>query len=253
MTDSSEKREDVVYLYINAFDYKEKKYQEAMGGHPTTGRIYRAFYDKESELYRILFDDIGATRYTGLVVKDLVNEDPRWSANMEVLDDDNILNHDISAEDYSKLAQWKEVGNSDVEHLRIEHSNDVSASSVDGLTKIVFSKNKEEEMVTTDLMTAAKHNLEVLHEIDPDIVAAVTLVVQGMISYLESSEPAEPDFTKLMSNSRYHGKGANCGIAVEALTEYLHNESFLASGTLTKAVYYLLREVSRINKQVNDE
>jgi hypothetical protein len=243
MTDTSDKREDVVYIYVNSFEYKEKTYQEMMGGHPLSGRVYRALFDKKNGLYRILFDSFTDTHYTGLVVKDLITDDPRWSSNFEVLSDDSILEKEINAEDFLKLAKWKEEGNKDIDQLRVEQNIAIPNKDQNGITKIVFEQ-KDEVLETNE----RGNIIEELHQYDPQVAAATEEAILGIIAYLQASEGLDGDLTKIISFSQRNGKGANCGIAIEALTEYLHNDSYLSSGTLIKAVYYLLRELSRINK-----
>jgi hypothetical protein len=238
-------REAVVYLYIKEFNYKDKNFENMMGGHPKAGRIYRALYDTDSSFYRIILEDEdkGESNMAGIILQNLQSEDPRWSANITVMDDESMINYDIVSEDFIKLARWKEQDNKDIDYLRIdvEGTARIETDPANGMTTIHF-ENEEEgwEDVTS--------NLAELSEVDYDLAKATDKAIEGILHFMAQTSEARPDLNYLISNHPVHGKGANISLAVEALADYLNNDP-PARGTLNKAVYYLLRELTRINRQ----
>jgi hypothetical protein len=237
-------REAVVYLFVKDFAYKDKNYEEMMGGHPKVGRIYRALFDQESKIYRVIVeeDDKSEAGLAGLMITKLVNDDARWRADMEIFDDESILNYDILSEDFLRLGKWKEVDNADIDYLRYEASaNGVEIEQEEnGITKVIFSSEDDSEENFTD-------NILSLAETDYELAKAVDKTLEGILHYLSSISVDYPDLTQHLSSSKTAGKGVNIGLAVEALSEYINNDP-ASRGTLNKAVYYLLREMARINK-----
>ena len=236
-------RESVVYLYVKEFEYKDQKYAEMMNGHPKTGRIYRALHDTENNLYRIILEEEDKNDHglAGMIIQKLQNDDVRWTSDIVEIDGESLINYDIVSDDFVKLAKWQETENKDIDHLRIDAGEaSVHQDPATGITSIVFEDGEEEyEDITA--------NLADLSEIDFELAKAVDKTVEGIMHYLGSITEGRPDLTTLTTNHERHGKGVNVGLAIEALSDYLNHDPS-SKGTLNKAVYYLLREMARINK-----
>ncbi len=243
MEESQPAREAVVYLYVREFAYKDKRYEEMMGGHPKTGRIYRALYDKDTNMYRVILEEEDKSEHglAGLMLQNLTSEDPRWSADIVVMDDESMIQYDIVSDDFIKLAKWRDEENHDIDYLRLDQGvASIESDPETGMTTVVFSEDEEMEEDVTE-------HLANLSEVDYELAKAVNKTVEGIMHYLAAVTPDNPDFTILASNHRIHGRGVNVGLAIEALSDYLNQEQ-VSKGTLNKAVYYLLREMARINK-----
>lgn len=238
-------KEDIVYLYINSFAYKQAKHGKAMGGHPVPGRIYRALYDKETTQYRLLLDEMPPSGMAGLILKDLSGECGNWTAEITKLDDENVLSLEIESEDFEKLARWKET-EEDIDPLRIEHVHQVE-QGVDGQIAMQIERPEVEDDHITISDTLGE-SLSILVKEDPELAKGLEAALQGIALYITTKTNNAPDLGRVLGNHPLQGSGVNMGLAVDAIDEYMNVGHPFAAGSLSKAVYYLLVELARINK-----
>ncbi len=230
-------KEDIVYLYINSFAYKQAKHGNAMGGHPVPGRIYRALYDKETTNYRLLLDEVPPSGMAGLILKDLRGECGNWTADITKLDEDNLLTLEIESEDFEKLAKWKDA-EAELDEIRLENVQDVERGDEGNISlhiEIPQSKNNDGHL--RDILDDIKSK-------DPDVVSGLNTALFHINGYLHAREDGLSEISRKVISDQFVGTGASIALAVDAIDDYINERN---PGYLARAVYYLLLESSRNN------
>ena len=124
----------IVLLYAKKFNWFTEKESKLLGGEPASGRVYRALKDPTTLAYYVSVDHEvkSSPRVEGVRLTDLVYKTTEWECEMVEITDDNIIDFDISPEDYKKINEWVESDHIDfINHLEKKQGLDVIASRKD--------------------------------------------------------------------------------------------------------------------------
>ena len=116
--------EKIVILYVNHAVHKDEIYEKEMRHHPIPNKVYRAFFDAELGTYRLIFEDVDilndAKQMKGIVIPALKVDDDKLTAEFTVVNAENCIDLDMSADEADKLASWLTGDSKDLAPFRIE-------------------------------------------------------------------------------------------------------------------------------------
>jgi len=103
---NEEQENERVYLYVHGFEWTDEEDGVQFEGHLKDGRVYQAeveVLEGGEKLYKIeLFK---YKREFGLALTELTGTFPKWSCDIEVIDDEALLTLDINDEDMEMIAE----------------------------------------------------------------------------------------------------------------------------------------------------
>lgn len=248
------KKEDIVYLYVKQFSYKQKDDLKNMGGHPMEGRVYRSIKSTSPKEYKIhVGEEKTLVSVDGIKVKGLKCNNKDFECELIEITDDNILNLPLIGEDLALLNTWEDEGNKSLLDLvngegeeikttkrkvNIDESEPVDEISMEDLKELINTS------FNLDSVTDQKTNL--ISEHDEEMATVVDDIADYVLSTYEDKYANSPIPSGPFIVSEY-GKGFNCGNSLKYLSRYC-TEGYAKSNDvkdLFKAVHYILFEIKR--------
>lgn len=238
--------ENVIYLYVKSFRYKDEDHSQAMNDHPLEGRVYRALKTEKPREYKIhIGADNNPERIDGIRLKGLKCNNKEFQCELIEINNKNILELDISDDDLSMMNKWNKEKNKSLLDLvngkpsavdEVEEKNEEFEISEADLNKMLYEMMKPTPSKHTDYV--AMH--------DEEMAVVLADLIDYIIStygdkYEKSNIPVGPFIV-----SQY-GKGYNCGNALKYLSRYC-TEGYEKSDNVKdifKAIHYLLFEIKR--------
>lgn len=265
----------IVLLYARNFNWKgtkDKVVSESVL--PETGHVYRAIKDPANGTYYIEIEQTTVTKLghsvEGIRINELVYSNTEFDCNMVELTDDNIIDFEISPEDYKKINSWVEDDHKTfIDSLERKNGINVIVSKDDMPEADPNMKELDQRMAQElgkKVMDALGHStfayenlahdsIQFIAERDPWMLETITglLVYISRIIQKEDSGVTIP-LSRELSISDELGKGANIYTAVSAIENYINSNKQIGGNknSLNKAVFHLLLEIIRLkNNQAN--
>lgn len=254
------KDEEIVFLYIKDFEYKDAQDEVAMGGHPKVGRVYRAFKNPESNNYKL---HIGAennpSNLDGLFIRNLKSNNKNWKCNIVEITAENYFDLGIKTEDAQKLAEWDKEDNRSLIEIREavegdEIEDEIETEESSSIPMIQLDEKGTKELL--NLISGMSHQeVESTYDFSswPEFADAITEVMEYLNSTFSDKYAKADISTKGIILSKDNGKGFNCGNSLKYISRYC-TEGYSKSNNvldLYKAIHYLLFEITRRN--VNEQ
>ena len=266
-----ETKEDVRILYIDSFKYKDQEKAKWMHYKPAEGQLYRAFYAPVdgTTFYRILMED--ETMEVGnMLLMDLSGDNRDWSWDITEVNDTNIADLPLEAEQYAQLAAWRDSKHSDIDKFRRENIETVTyeeEEKVDSIEKLFMEELREAmeggsddiaELEELDLEeefgTIDDNTIELIKRLNniKDVDEDMYFVLWQLVAYLDGTygekyETNETSMAKTILENDTYGKGASLFNSVKYIQLYLTNgyEKSENPVDLQKAIHYTLFELIR--------
>lgn len=258
----------IVLLYTRNFNWmgdKDPVISESVL--PETGHVYRAIKDPSTGSYYVEIEQPTLTpsghSVEGIRITELTYSNSEFECDMVELTDDNIIDFDISPEDYKKINTWVEDDHkSFIETLERKNGINVivskddipQASEMEKLDKEMVNEVGKKIMDALEKSTFAYENvahesIQYIAERDPWMLETVTglLVYISRILGKEDTGPTIP-FSREISGSPELGKGANIYTAISAIENYINTNQKIGGNknSLNKAIFHLLLEIIRL-------
>jgi hypothetical protein len=277
--EKKENIEEVVLLYVDDFRVLSEHPNDDPKPHLKPGRIYRAFYDKEFNTYRTVFEDNepAVNGMKGLVFVHLSSEEfaeempemfqqffkPRYKYAFTKINSENILTIDIDTEDFEKLALWKDNGHIDLDPYRLENMAKGAIQNPPAIPEEGYGENYTDYedidfsqwALGCEGVDEAFKSLTNLHDIDHDMCHALA----NIISYINGTYGDKYEAAGIASightytQSKAHGRSFNIVNAIKYLQRYL-TDGFKKSNNpndLLKAVHFIAFEIQRRQNDQN--
>lgn len=259
----------IVLLYARNFNWKGNKDSVVSESVlPETGHVYRAIKDPVSGSYYIEIDQTTKTSeghaVEGIRINELTYSNTEFDCDMVELTDDNIIDFDISPEDYKKINVWVDDDHKTfIDTLERKNGINVIVSKDDmpeqdpNLEKLEKDMVKELGKKVMDALeqstfayeNVAHDSIQYIAERDPWMLETVTglLVYISRIIQKEDSGPTIP-FSREIAASEELGKGANMYTAIASIENYINTNKQIGGNknSLNKAIFHLLLEIIRL-------
>ena len=271
---TSDKRDnninDVQILYTKIFTFLNKHDKEQLGGHPHEGRIYRAFYDKPIDRYRLIIEEKLASGLDGLLLTGIKGGGENWRYEFVRISDDNIADLEIHEDDFRKLEEWKKTGHKDLvidkdgnievkekkrrgRPPKVKPETTVKEEVIKELPDetVIYAnadaEDEDKEEMYKELRDQVMPMLEHIRQEDPhfhDNILALLIYLYNCYNdkYVNSLMDSKP-----ILYSKEYGKGANMHSVAKYTARYL-TEGFTKSNhpqDLFKIIHYCLFELTR--------
>lgn len=238
--------ENIIFLFIKEFKYKDPIAEQAMNMHPYEGRVYRAV--KEDSGGYLLH--VGSHRTLhgedGLRLSRLKSNNKNWKCNIVEIDSDNITDLDITPEDMKLLVEWDKEQNASLVQLinnapSVEDENGIPYDL--GNINIDIPKEILENIQTREYSSGSFGAL-----IEKDMEMGI--VMSDLTDYLNSTYGDKYHGAAISTGpfiESEYGKGFNCGNSLKYLSRYC-TEGYHKSNNvqdLFKAIHYILFELKR--------
>lgn len=273
----------IVILYASAFTWKSKEDAELLNNQPVQGRVYRAFVEPVTHHYYIQLEgtpDIPETiakkiqsgnlpkprRMDGIRLTNLRYSTPEWDCDMVEVTDKNILDLDITPEDYKRISDWAESSHKDFVDILYHNSQglDVAGSAEEGddeywedVPEFEFTGTPEEfeNPIMSDIMSIfsnainpianeLQNNLKFIIMRDPYLIEGLAYVTSSLVSRLKKEDTSDMmPMSREVAMSDTFGKGANVYSVLYNMERYVQDNSKEA---LSEAFYHLLVEYARL-------
>jgi hypothetical protein len=230
---------EIVLLYTKNFTWLQRDKESILNGSPSAGRVYRALKTVGDNNYYVHLDlpiVPGEPVIEGIRLTKLKYNTPEWTCDFEEINEDNIVDFDIVAEDYKKIGNWLEIEQQDLIDRLFKHGLDVEGSTADDLTEEVHGDFQIED-ATKAIMDAVKNSLvaydnkaiEAIQWIsmrDPMGLKAITTLITRYAEFLNQEDKGVvPPVQREVANSDIYGKGANIAYLAKALDEHVRNKT----------------------------
>lgn len=259
-------KEDIVVLYIEELKIKVDEVPAEFDLHKN--RVYRAFYHKKTQTYRIVFEH-KKPPVSGLIISGLAIDDSKMQLKAKIVTPENAIDLlEIDTDELEKVSEWLTSDNNDIDHLREENlvKNSPLAQLLDLLTpNNTEDKSKEAPEVDLDTMELDSeydeddgfvfHHFSDIHVADLERITRndkdMTIALGNLFCYLSSTygdKYANAEFNpKNIYLGQISGRGFNIGNAIKYLSRYQtdgYKKSYNIED-LYKAIHYLLFELIR--------
>ena len=269
---TSDKRDnnlnDVQILYTKIFTYLNKHDKEQLGGHPYEGRIYRAFYDKPIDRYRLIIEEKLPSGLDGLLLTGIKGGGENWRYEFVRINDDNIMDLDIHEDDFRKLEEWKKTehkdliidkdGNIEVKEKKrrgrppkVKHDTtikeDVPKELPDERSLHANAEEEERDQLHEELTAQILPMFDHIKKTDPHFYDNLLAVLVYLYNTFHDKYQTAVMDTKPLLYSAEYGKGANMMNVAKYTARYL-TEDFPKSNhpqDLFKIIHYCLFELTR--------
>lgn len=256
----------VVVLYAKRFLWKDKKQSDLLDDQPISGRIYRALKVRDQNIWylRLSINPEGKPKpiMDGIRITELHYSTPEWECDFVEIDDMNILDLDITSEDYNQLATWADNNHEDfVKLINGPAGFDIAVSEDDPMDDIatlnmIDNGNQIEEDIKNKIMGVFEKsliphtdglntNIKYLSMRDPFVVQALRYLTNKYIDDLKNEDSV--DFIPLsreIALSDEYGKGANIHSIIQCIEKYAGTKG--NKNDLAKAARFLIFELIRL-------
>ena len=273
----------ITLVYFNNFTWKSELEAKMLGNQPYVGRVYRAFVEPETNAYFVQVPDapevspediqklsgtrpLAPRRMGGVRFTSLNYSTPEFDVDMTEVTDANIIDLEITPEDYKKISDWSESSHQDF--VKELYGTDTEeATGVDVITSMQDIEDLDEKDMLREIGTTAKEdfknqmmsifngminplndqlsvNIKFIMMRDPLILEALAGVTSNIRQRLQEEDKS--DFIPLsreIALSPSLGKGANVYSAMANLEAYTRNDR---APYLEEAIYDLLVEYARL-------
>ncbi len=254
---------EIVMLYTKKFNWKDKKQQKILQDAPTAGRVYRALKTKEDTAYYIHLNlplKKGTKRIDGIRVTALDYTAPEWECTFIEIDEENIVDLDITSEDYQNIGQWIETKQEDmINKLFKQDGVDVIASEEDEIEEGQDGSFHVTEH--NDLMDIYKKSLEpydskaisaiqFISMRDPFALQAFSKILTKYLDFMDMEDKSEiQPIRRDICTSNDLGRTANMAILAKHLDKYLRtkeeDEDSLFEMMLPLVFEYMRTEINK--------
>lgn len=273
----------IVVLYTRSFNWKSEGDAKLLNFQPESSRIYRAFVDPDNNHYFIQIDNTAEItediklisgpydrpkHLDGIRLTSLKYSTPEWDCDMVEVDDKNILDLNITSDDYRKLSEWTKNSHQDFVDIIYNHNKglDMGGSVEDeedeDLPDIIFSGTQEdfENPLASQIMNMfnnainpvaqeLNNNLKLIIMKDPLILEALAYVTSSLVLRLKKEDTSDMmPMSREVAMSDTFGKGANIYSILYNIEKYAQDNSKEA---LSEAIYHLLIEYARLKYKKN--
>lgn len=261
---------EIVLLYTDNFDWKDKEQKKAMSNTPKTGRVYRALKTKGDTTYYIHLDlpiKLGKKRIDGIRITSLDYTTPEWVCHFMELNEENILDFDIIPDDYNKIRNWLETKQEDlIKTLFTPNGVDVIASEDDIIENgSVGDLNLEQNV--GDMMDMYKKSIEpydnkaieaiqFISMRDPFALQAISEFLGKYVEFMNKEDEVSVNpIRREICTSGELGKTANMTLLGDALDKYLRTSQEGPSALIFEMFLSVLFESMRteINKPFEND
>ncbi len=198
----------------------------------------------------------------GIRITDLRYSTPEWESDFVELDDMNILDLDITSEDYTQLAEWAETNHSDfIQLINGPAGFDIAVSEDDHMEDVPdINEDKSQEEVQEEIKNKIlgvfekslvpytdelTNNIKFLSMRDPFVIQALGFLTKKLIE--QSRKEDTMDFVPLsreIAFSDEFGKGANIFSMIENIERYAAETG--TKNDLAKVAKSLIFELIRL-------
>jgi hypothetical protein len=232
----------IVMLYTKNFTWKDKEQGDQLNGAPFTGRVYRALKTHKENYYYVHLGvpaKNGMPPIEGVRITSLSYETPEWICDFAELDDYNIIDFDITAEDYENIGKWLSVKQQDlIDRLFSPDGMDMTMASddiVESHSEGDFNIEPNElgpknimDLIKEALIPYDNSSMEAIQWIsmrDPFAMKALTYLLKEYVEYmkLEDKSPIHPLHRDIATSSI--GKSANIGMIAHSLEQHIANKT----------------------------
>ena len=224
---------ETVYLYVHKFEWLNKKEAKHFRGHLKEGRVYKASVEYPEDvdgktLYMIDLLEDGVTP-SGIGLLDLAGKYDSWECDVQVIDDEALLDLNITDEDMEMIALDESQYNIDTGEAREITSEAMVITEEDAQAEFEVIK-------TTEL-------IQDLHDVDPEMVKFLMLLIKGTTDILK-----DEDYVTLTGH--FSSKEGKVGRVANMVLTSAHLEAHLNSDTnnpanLMNAIFTILLELKR--------
>jgi hypothetical protein len=228
-----ESKIETLYLYVHSFKWLKKSEAKHFRGHLKEGRVYKAEIEYLEEmdgktLYKIdLLEDQASP--SGIALLELSGKFDSWVCEIQVIDDEALLDLDITEEDMEMIALDESQFNIDTGEAR-EITSAEMVITEDEINDEFDVKN------TTELIRE-------LHNVDPEMVKFLMLLIKGTTGILK-----DEDYVTLTGH--FSAKEGQVGRIANMVLTSAHLEAHLNSDSndpanLMNAIFTILLELKR--------
>lgn len=261
----------IVMLYTKNFTWKDKEQGDQLNGAPFTGRVYRALKTNKENYYYVHLAvpaKNGMPPIEGVRITSLAYETPEWVCEFVELDDYNIIDFDITAEDYENIGKWLSVKQQDlIDRLFSPNGMDMTTASDDEIEEQedgdFHIKPNEAPLNIMELLKVAltpydNSSMESIQWIsmrDPFAMKALTYLLKEYVTYMENEDksPVHPLHRDIATSAI--GKSANIGMIAHSLEQHISNKTDdqqLMFKIFLSVIFELQRQYSQ-NQDTNNE
>lgn len=259
----AESNEGTVLLgYIHNFTYNDPDDQKAMGGHPANGRVYRIIKDGEGAYRLYVGEENNPMQSAGIFIDTLSGEYPRWSYEIEIINEDNYSKLDIHEDDIEAIDEWFKSSNMALDgYINPERviigdkkpaPPELQPLTPEELMMILRQAHDESDpdeiSMSNDVLKLAM-DLDNIQQKDPELFQCLEYLIEFLLANLKDKYEGSslPNISKQLLMNDELGKGANIFTVVKYLQRYA-TTGFSKSENpidLLKAIHYILFEVQR--------
>jgi len=255
----------IVVLYARNFVWKDKEQSKLLDEQPASNRIYRALKMKDKNVWylKLAINPEGKKLpiMDGIRITQLQYSTPEWECDFVEVNDMNILDLDITAEDYNQLATWADTSHSDFIRLINGPGLDIATSeddTIDDIPDMTEAQSHEQikEEIKNKILGVFENslvphtdslisNVKYLSMRDPFMIQVLTFLTSSLIE--ESRKEDSVDFVSLsreIALSTEFGKGANIYAMLENIEKYAGETG--TKNDLAKVAKSLIFELIRL-------
>lgn len=229
---------EVVILYTKNFEWRDKSKGTEVGSAPYTGRVYRALKTVGDKNYYVNLEVPhvpGKLKVEGIRITNLKYTTPEWICDFVEVDEDNIVDFDIVAEDYQKIGTWLETEQKDFIDRLFNTGIDVEASiedellgPIDGPLKVTdydnIVKAIKGALVPND--NKAMEAIQWISMRDPMGLDAITQLITKYAEFIQKEDLApHTPLQREVATSEKYGRGANIAYIAKALDEHSRSKT----------------------------
>lgn len=257
---------EIVLLYTNKFEWKDKEQQKLLENTPLTGRVYRALKTNDSAYYiHLNLPKKGQKkRIDGIRITNLTSTAPEWDCIFTEVDEDNIVDFDMVPEDYQSIGQWLETKQQDfIDKLFKNEGLDVVASNEDDVQSgregdlSIKETNSVKGLMDLYQKSIAPYDQKAIESIqwismrDPFALQAFAKILGKYTEFMDEEDetPIHPIKRDICTSSDL-GKIANITLIADAFEKYTRtkdqdNEILLFEMLLPILFEYMRAEINK--------
>lgn len=252
----------IVYVYIKSFEWHNKNDEKMLKGHPSTGSIYRAIKLENkvipATIYQIKIDslDEDADGVLGISVNGLSESHSNFTCEIEEVTEDNIIDLEISEDDYRKLGKWMESENDDFIDLirKLENPEEQYIKIPQNMLPEAFQSQVRDMIgnLTDEYRKNAVNGLDELIDREPLVVEILGDYIQHTLARISKEDQTLLKISNEIALHEDMGKGANVYSAMYNIEDYVHPKTGGDTNSLYKVLDAIVMELSRIKLHNNE-